>query len=496
MDKQQYAARRETTFISSLAITESITEFGISSIFSLFLMHVLHFSIHLSSTTYSYYYSIAYILPIFAGLISDKHLNKIESLKIGFISMIISQFLLFLSASMYYPSSVEYTSISSNLQNILFIGGLIFLAIGTSFASNTLSNIISLIGNEFNTREINLYSIYYTFINFGVIIGILIMTFIVGNSNYFLFKWTFLIFAIILIIGFIVFLYGKDRFLPELKENLIEKNYSNEKNENKQKFLKNANSKIKSAVNVIIHMKSRLSNSINSLTKIERDRLILFIMILIFIIIYRIGYHQTSASMILFNERYVLRNYGFLTLPVQLFSIFNPIFIILFTPLYTKFNKDIIKRNGDYEIVTRIGVGLLLMAISFIILSCICYQIDIGMKDKINMAWIILYEIIIAISELFLSVTGYSMVAKLAPAKYFAVYFGMFQSTHAIARYIVGFIISIFPLHKTHEIFFGAFPLNGLCDFFLILAIPSLICGIIIFFKRKSLEKMVHYEDP
>ena len=236
MGKEHRRTNIQTYFISSLAITESLIEYGISSIFILFLLHVLHFSVHLSSSTYSQYYLFAYTLPIFVGFISDRYLTKSRSITIGFASMIISQFLLYLSSSMYYQSPVEYTSLVFNPQNILFIAGLIFLGIGTSFTTNMLSKIISLISDESTNSKIDSYSIYYAFINLGVIIGILIMTFIVGDSNYFLYQKAFLTFTVILVIGLIVFLWGKNRFLGEYIEDISEKTHSNEDN---GKFLEN-----------------------------------------------------------------------------------------------------------------------------------------------------------------------------------------------------------------------------------------------------------------
>lgn len=472
-------------------MTSSLTEYGISSIFTLFLIHVLHFSIPLSSSMYSQYYGFAYILPIFVGLISDRYMAKTRSLLIGFISMIISQLILFASASLYAPSSVEQTAITFNLQNILFIVGLAFLALGTSFANNTFSNIISLVSNNTQEAELDSYSIYYSLLNLGVIIGILIMTFVVGDTNYMLFKWSFLIFAIFLAIGMIVFLYARHVFLVNYQGELVE----DKTDENNEGILRKIASGVKSILHGILHIKSVISNFISSLSQTDKDRLILFFLILIFIIIYRIGYNQSSASMIIFEESYVVRDYGFLVLPVQLFSIFNPLFIILLSPLYSKFNKKAAEKNWNLGLVTRVGIGLLLLSICFIVLADISYLIDVGVTNKISILWIIIYELILALSELFLSVTGYAMVAELAPANNFALFFEIFQSTHAIARYLTGWIINIFPASETATLFLGSFPINELTNFFLLFAVPALICGIILIYKRKSLERRVHYGE-
>ena len=491
IDNDASETKKGTYFVSSLAMTSSLTEYGISSIFTLFLIHVLHFSIPLSSSMYSQYYGFAYILPIFVGLISDRYMAKTRSLLIGFISMIISQLILFASASLYAPSSVEQTAITFNLQNILFIVGLAFLALGTSFANNTFSNIISLVSNNTQEAELDSYSIYYSLLNLGVIIGILIMTFVVGDTNYMLFKWSFLIFAIFLAIGMIVFLYARHVFLVNYRGELVE----DKTDENNEGILRKIASGVKSILHGILHIKSVISNFISSLSQTDKDRLILFFLILIFIIIYRIGYNQSSASMVIFEESYVVRDYGFLVLPVQLFSIFNPLFIILLSPLYSKFNKKAAEKNWNLGLVTRVGIGLLLLSICFIVLADISYLIDVGVTNKISILWIIIYELILALSELFLSVTGYAKVAELAPANNFALFFGIFQSTHAIARYLTGWIINIFPASETATLFLGSFPINGLTNSFLLFAVPALICGIILIYKRKSLERRVHYGE-
>lgn len=260
------------------------------------------------------------------------------------------------------------------------------------------------------------------------------MTFVVGDTNYMLFKWSFLIFAIFLAIGMIVFLYARHVFLVNYRGELVE----DKTDENNEGILRKIASGVKSILHGILHIKSVISNFISSLSQTDKDRLILFFLILIFIIIYRIGYNQSSASMIIFEESYVVRDYGFLVLPVQLFSIFNPLFIILLSPLYSKFNKKAAEKNWNLGLVTRVGIGLLLLSICFIVLADISYLIDVGVTNKISILWIIIYELILALSELFLSVTGYAMVAELAPANNFALFFGIFQSTHAIARYLTG----------------------------------------------------------
>ena len=58
----------------------------------------------------------------------------------------------------------------------------------------------------------------------------------------------------------------------------------------------------------------------------------------------------------------------------------------------------------------------------------------------------------------------------------------------------VKMIINIFPASESATLFIGSFPVNGLTNFFLLFAVPALVCGIILIYKRNP-EKRVHYGE-
>ena len=183
-----------TYFISSISTTSYLVEYGVLSIFTLFLLYVLDFSIPLTSRVYGYYYGFAYLIPILIGYISDKYLNKSASLTIGFVSMIISQVILWFSASLYDPNNPVRDTIVLNLQNIAYFIGLLFLALGMSFSSLSITHMINSINNE--SSRLKGFSIYYPILNFGILVGVIITSVVVGNENYELYEWIFFIFTI------------------------------------------------------------------------------------------------------------------------------------------------------------------------------------------------------------------------------------------------------------------------------------------------------------
>lgn len=151
-------------------------------------------------------------------------MNNSQAITIGFISMIVSQFILSFSSSLYSPSNNEYNNFIFNFQNMTFALGMFFLALGTSFANLSITHIINTINDD--DSRVQAFSIYYPIVNFGVIIGIIIMSVIIGENNYPLYKWSFLLFGIISMAGLIVFHMLKNKYLVDNHGKLMKDEHS------------------------------------------------------------------------------------------------------------------------------------------------------------------------------------------------------------------------------------------------------------------------------
>ena len=482
-----------TYFISSISITSSIVEFGISSIFILFLLDVLNFSMPLSSKIYAYYYGFAYLLPIIVGYVSDKYLSKSTSLTIGFISMIISQIFLCYTASLYPFNHTIQDTLIFNRQTIAYMIGLFFLALGLSFSTLSITHIINSINND-EDSVVDGFSIFYTVLNIGVLIGVIIMSVIVGDENFELYGRAFALFAIILTIGLISFRLFKNKYLFDNNGNPMEDEHS-------KNSIKNVSDKIlsylsKKSISDITNLNLRQRRNLfyDSITPHEKDRLTLFMIFLVIIIFYRIAYSQTTISVVFFIDGFVQRDIGDYILPVQLFSIFNPVFVLILSPTFIKINHKLKEKGFDLGFINRTILAILAISFCFIIMASIGYCIDIGAADKISFVWIIIYVFFMVISELYFAIAGYSMVGNLAPGKYYSMFFGLFTATRAIAMFISGRISSHFPSDDP-TIFISGLPIDGLMGFFMIFVIMNLFAAAILIIFRKKLKAKLHPED-
>ena len=481
-----------TYFISSISTTSSIVEFGISSIFTLFLLYVLDFSIPLTSRVYAYYYGFGYLLPILIGYISDKYLKKTTSLTIGFVSMIISQIFLWFSASLYDPNNPITNTLVFNMQNTIYFIGLMFLALGASFTALSITHIINSINKD--ALKIKGFSIYYPILNLGVMIGVIITSAVIGNENYGMYEWMFFLFAVILTVGLASFLLCKGRFLVDNDENpMMDDSNKNSIWEESDKFLKKISHKSKSQIHNL-NLRQRRKLFRDSLTLHERDRMIVFSIFLLVIIFYRIAYSQTSISIVFFINTYVQRDLGFFTVPVQMFSMLNPLFILILGPAFIKINDKLDEKKIDLDFIKRTFIALFVMVLCYTILTVIGYYIDIDSVDIISLIWIVIFEFFIAISELLVSIAGYSMVGDLAPEKYYSLFFGFFLATRSVAMFISGFISSNFPPEGCVSFIFNL-PVNGLMTYFITFVIMNMIAALVLIIYRKKLIEKMHLED-
>ncbi len=481
-----------TYFVSSISISSAICEFGISSIFTLFLIYVMHFSLPLTSRTFAYYYAFANLLPILIGYISDNFLKKKVALSIGFISLILSQFILSFAASLYTPGTFEYNTYQFNAQTISYFCGLFFLALGTSFTGLSLSNFVNSLNNDENRLEA--FSIYYAILNIGVLIGVVLMTIIIGEKNYTLYQFGFLLIGAILIIGFISFLLFNRKYLVDNDGNpLKDCSSSNLIKKDRELIFKDVTSKsFRDVENLSFIQKYILFHT--SLTAVQKDRMKVFLIFLLIIIVYRIAYTQSSISMVFFIDNFVERNIGFYTMPVELFFILNPLFILLLGPIYIKFNKKIEDKNIELGYIRRTVIALVTISVCYLIFSGIGYYLDIGQITTINLIWIVIFEFLIAVSELFLSISGYSMVSDLSPERYYSLFFGFFLATRAIGSFASGKLSELFPTDST-SYFFMNIAVDGFFGYFIMFAILNLTAAALMIIFRNRLAMKMHRDE-
>jgi POT family proton-dependent oligopeptide transporter len=121
----------------------------------------------------------------------------------------------------------------------------------------------------------------------------------------------------------------------------------------------------------------------------------------------------------------------------EIFQSINPLFVVLLTPLLIVFFGFLRKRNNEPTTATKIAFGLLISALSTLVMVAAVYYSDNGM-NKASSWWLFASYGVITLGELLLSPMGLSMVSKLAPVRLTALMMGGWQLATSIGNKLSG----------------------------------------------------------
>jgi len=163
------------------------------------------------------------------------------------------------------------------------------------------------------------------------------------------------------------------------------------------------------------------------------------------------------------------------------FAYFNPMFIVLMTPLIVSYFRFLNRRGKEPSSPAKIGIGMLLTALSFMIMMIAAmglpgvYSLEnVSSAITVSPFWLISTYFVVTIGELHLSPMGLSFVSKTAPPRMKGLMMGFWFGATAVGNYLSGFI--------------GRFYQNWeVWQFFLLLVITSLIAALLV---RISLNKL------
>lgn len=175
---------------------------------------------------------------------------------------------------------------------------------------------------------------------------------------------------------------------------------------------------------------------------------------------------------------------GLVNITPQIFQQFNPLFIILLTPVTVGIFTYLARKGKEPSAPRKIGIGMILAALGFLVLLIGSLNLPapgtLGGNPShtlVSPYWLISTYFVLTIAELFLSPMGLSFVSKVAPPKYSGLMQGGWLAATAVGNYLVGIMGS----------FWEKLPLYA---FWGILIVCCLISAVFIFSIMKKLEEV------
>ncbi|MCE3258756.1 MAG: transporter [Bacteroidetes bacterium] len=121
----------------------------------------------------------------------------------------------------------------------------------------------------------------------------------------------------------------------------------------------------------------------------------------------------------------------------EIFQSVNPFFVVVLTPLVIAFFSFMRKRGREPTTASKIAYGLLISALSTLVMVAAVYSTGNGMS-KASAWWLIAGYGVITVGELLLSPMGLSMVSKLSPVRLTALMMGGWSLATSIGNKLSG----------------------------------------------------------
>jgi POT family proton-dependent oligopeptide transporter len=147
-------------------------------------------------------------------------------------------------------------------------------------------------------------------------------------------------------------------------------------------------------------------------------------------------YVQTYTSMMLFADRNMSKAFLGFTMKTEFVQFFNPFFIILLSPLMSRFWLTLSDRGKNPSTPMKFSLGILFMAFGFLLLGGAGRFLS---PDGLSSPWwLVLSLFLLTIGELLLSPIGLAMITRLSPHHLVGVMMGVWFLTQSLAFAIGG----------------------------------------------------------
>ncbi|HEU4522851.1 MAG TPA: peptide MFS transporter [Thermoanaerobaculia bacterium] len=145
----------------------------------------------------------------------------------------------------------------------------------------------------------------------------------------------------------------------------------------------------------------------------QQKRLGVIFFLFIMAAVFWSGFEQAGSSMNLFAFDLTDRVIFGWEMPASWLQQVNPIFIIIFAPIFGTVWTWLARRNANPSIPVKFGLGLLGLSAGFFVLAW--GAANASVDDKASMSWLVVTYFLHTVGELSLSPVGLSSITKLAP---------------------------------------------------------------------------------
>jgi POT family proton-dependent oligopeptide transporter len=452
------------------------------------------------------YAALVYAMPVIGGMLADKYLGFRKAVTFGAILLVLGHLGMAYEGRQAYMENNNIVRDEGALQIFYFSLALIIMGVG--FLKPNISTIVGALYEEGDPRRDSGFTIFYMGINLGSALATIICGYLGENYGW---KYGFGAAGIGMIAGLITFLWGQKYLMgkaeprnPALLKEKIAGIIPREwliylggiggvfiAWQMVQQHVVVGYTLTTISIAVAIFLAWFLIAKCNA---IERARMGVLIVLIIFTVIFWALFEQAYTSMNLFADRIIDRsiNLSFIStkeIPASAFLSLNAIFIIIFAPVFAWFWVKLGKLNPNVPVKFALGIILAGLGFGMLVIG-IKFTDDAG---KVAMIWLVGAYLLHTFGELCLSPVGLSAVTKLSVQSIVGVMMGAWFLATAGSEYIAALLANIASVKTVEgEVADSSAALANYNELFSLLLWMGVSFGILLAALSPILKKYMH----
>lgn len=453
-DRAMFGHPRGLALLFVVEMWERFSYYGMRALLVLYLVNALNWSDGDAARLYGAYTGLVYLTPLIGGYLADRLIGTRRSLVIGGILIALGHFTLALGP----PAAGDGLPVKDLGAMMPFYLGLALVVAGTGFFKPNVSTMVGQVYKQGDTRRDSGFTIFYMGINLGAFLAPLVCGYLGQRIGW---HYGFGAAGVGMVLGLVIYMWGRDRYLPGIGLH-AKHDPANAAAIAAESMEQPWNAWIVflgatvgaglvflgagdiHPVDLTIRMAiagmgvAAAALAISGTRGEERNRVVALFIVVFFVIFFWMAFEQAGSSMNLFADRHTNMNLGGFEIPSSWFQSMNPMFILVFAPVFAVLWTVLERRGKEPSTAMKMVLGLVLLGIGFLFLAFAGRYVDRGMQ--VSALWLTLAYLFHTLGEICLSPVGLSYVTKVAPYKFASLLMGAWFLANAAANYLGGWL--------------------------------------------------------
>ncbi len=284
-----------------------------------------------AGTLYAWYTGLVYLTPLFGGWLADKMLGTHRSMIIGG----------WIIAAGHFTLALTEVAGKGSAGTITFMAGLVLIIIGTGFFKPCVSVMVGQLYRADDPRRDSAFTIYYMGINVGAFLAGIIAGTLGEKVGW---HWGFGSAGVGMVLGILVYSALRPRYLKG-----IGLPPGDPRNQNLD----------------AIGGDGEIEDVNRPLTRVDWHRLWVIIVLALAVVFFWAAFEQAGSSMNVFANETTDRNVMGMEFPATWYQSVNPLYIVLFAPVFAWFWMWLDKRHLQPRTPTKFALGITLLGLGF-----------------------------------------------------------------------------------------------------------------------------------